>query len=177
MTIEQIDRDENSRLEVVGLRVDADVADSQFYILYDVDTCRPLDHNGYPVVFFSPSKHREALDISTCLREQLPFDPDSLITPVCMDIAMAIHDIGTLDKATNTNIVSELNILLDFIAFLSDGRINMRYKKIMETAADHFTFRRDIEGLFQAVDFSRIELIQAIEWAVGATVLHAKYVY
>jgi len=176
MTTEKFNTDENS-IFLVGFRIDTDVAVPQFYILWESDNGRPLDHNGYPILFFSPDKYREALAISTCQCNRLPIDPDSLNKCDYMDIAMTIYEIGAFKKTTNVNIVDVLNILLDFVAFLPDGRVNMYYKKIMETAANYFTFSGNIEGLFQTVDFSRDDLVQAIEWSVGATVLYAKYVY
>ena len=154
---------------LLGFRIDTDVTDPQFYILWESNNGRPLDHNGYPIIFFSPDKYQEALAISTCQCSQLPIDLDSLNSCEYMDIAMTIYEIESLNKTTNVNIVDELNILLDFVAFLPDERVNMYYKKIMGEAADYFTFDGNIEGLFQAVDFSRFELIQAIEWSVGAT--------
>ena len=180
MAIEESNTRKNSVLDklfLTGFRVDADVDNPLFYTLWESVNGRPLDHNGYPIIFFSSDKWQEALAISTCQCNQLPIDTDSLSNCAYMDIAMAIYEIGLLDETAKVNIVDVVNLLLDFIAFLPEERVNMHYKKIMETAADYFTFNKSIEGLFQSVEFSRIELTQAIEWAVGATILYAKFVY
>jgi hypothetical protein len=179
MTIEEINRDENSRLELVGFRVDGDATIPQFYVLYDVDSSLPIDHNGFPIIFFSRDKYQEAHALSTCQCENLPIDSDSLskCDTDYFDIAMAIYEIESLSEAVNVGIVDELNLLLDFVSFLPEDRINMYYKKIMGKAADHFTFSNNIEEFFLTAEFSRCELVLAIAWAVGATALYAKYVY
>ncbi len=168
--------DEYPLLEIVGVRIDNDVTYPQFYLLYITSSeLRPLDHDGYPILFFPLAKHREALEISTCGCNHLPID--SLDDIFCIDIAEMIYELGEFNETKYANILDSLNMILDFVNFLHEDRINTRYKKIMRTAADHFTFSKNIEELFEAADFTRIELIQAIEWALGATMLWAKYVY
>jgi hypothetical protein len=115
--------------------------------------------------------------MSTSQYKQLPIDSDSLNKCEYMDIVRAVYEIESLDETEYSNIVAELNILLDFVSFLPEDRVNMYYKRIMRIAADYFTFDGNIEEFFQTAEFSRSELVQAIQWAIGATVLHAKFIY
>ena len=147
MTNEKINTTEDL-LYLVSFRVDADVIEPKFYALWESANGLPLDQNGYPIVFFSPTKYQEALAISTSQHKLLPIDSDSLNQCECLDIAMAIYEIESLNKTTNINIVGELNILLDFVSFLPDDRVNIHYKKIMSVAADYFTFDGNIEEFF-----------------------------
>ncbi len=174
MTSTKIILDDTPLLEVVGFRIDTDVANPQFYLLYVTsEESRPLDCHGFPIIFFPQSKYQEALAISTCGCNHLPVE----FMDDYFDFTQMIYDLTELDETNNANLLDSLNLILDFVYFLPEERINARFKQIMETAADHFTFSKNIEELFEAVDFTRIELVQAIEWALGATLLWAKYVY
>jgi hypothetical protein len=165
---------EDSELYLVGFRIDSENDNgSDFYTLY-LDSERPLDCDGYPIIFFSIQDMDKALALSNCGCNHLPLpQPENY---EFIDIAFAIYEIGVCDKTSNANIVDCLNLLLDFVSLLHENRIHKKYKKIMRDAANHFTFSYDIESYFMENEVTRIEIVQAIEWSVGATALWAKYI-
>ncbi len=167
---------DESQLYLIGYRIDSDRCDDKcdFYTLY-VDDERMIDVDGFPIIFFDVNHAQKALETSNCGCEHLTIPP--LDDFAYMDIAQAISDLLEEGKTDKGNIISCLNILLDFLVFLPEIRIQHEYKQRIRIAADHFTFHYEIKGFFEMVDFSRIELIQAIEWALGATLLWAKYIY
>jgi hypothetical protein len=170
----KIDVDENSKLYLTGFRLLVDSEnDCDFYTLY-IDSEQPIEYNGSPIIFFQKEDISKALALSDCGCEKLPIHaPDDFDY---IDIAFAIYELGTSSDTKDGNIVSVLNVLLDFVSFLHENRIHKEYKKLMREAANYFTFNGNIESYFSSRNKRREELVQAIEWAVGATLLWAKYI-
>jgi hypothetical protein len=174
MTISKISLDKDSTLFLVGFRIDSERIEPQFYILY-VDSERPIDLNGYPIIFFDRNNASKALKESNCGCEHLPFH--SLDEYTYIDIAQAIYEIGICSKTENANILNSLNMILDFVAFLPQDRQHRNSLEIINRAADYFTLSKDINEFFELTKISRIELVQSIEWVIGAIVLYAKFIY
>ena len=167
---------DETQLYLVGYRVDADRTDENwdFYTLY-IDDERAIDFDGFPIIFFNVDHMEKALKASDCGCEHLPLPLADDIAE--MDIAQVVSDLMGEDKTDNGDIVDCLNTLLDFLVFLPEARVHQEYKRRMRQAANHFTFRYEIKEYFENNNVSRIELVQAMEWAVGATLLWAKFVY
>jgi len=170
---------EETRLYLVGFRIDAEREELyDFYTLY-IDGDQAIDVDGFPIIFFDVKHAEKALRLSNCGCGHLPLPSGDFADDdfAYMDIAQAVHDLMAEDKTDNSNIVSCLNIILDFLVFLPEERVHQEYKRLMRNAANHFTFRYEIKEYFEASGINRIELIQAMEWAVGATLLWARFVY
>lgn len=174
MTLSKIEITDESQLFLVGFRIDAENENTcDFYTLY-VDSERPIDCDGYPIITLTKDNIQQSLDLSTCGCKHLPFATDDDLAFI--DIAQAVFDIGTKDKTDNANIIDCLNMILDFVSMFHEERVNKVYKKLLRDAANHFTFHYEIKDFFDKKEISREELIWAIEWAVGALLLWAKYV-
>jgi hypothetical protein len=169
----QLEIKEDSQLYLVGYRIDSDKSGVDFYALY-LDDERPIDCAGCPVFFSNLSDMSKALDISNCgcNHLSLPNAEDF----VYFDIAFSIYEIAACNKTDNADLLDTLNALCDLVTFFHDDRVNEKYRKIIRDAANHFTFSYDIESYFRENEVTRFELIQAIEWVVGATALWAKYI-
>ncbi len=164
-----------SQLYLVGYRIDSELFDGKcdFYTLY-VDDERVIDFDGFPIIFFDVNDAEKALSASNCGCEHLTIP--SIADLRYMDIAYAIYELLAVDKTDSGKIVSCLNILLDFLVFLPESRVPTDYKRRMRKAADHFTFNYEIKEYFEENGTTREELVQAMEWTIGATLLCAKYV-
>jgi hypothetical protein len=165
--------EEDSKLYLVGYRIDSDNNGVDFYALY-LDDERPIDCDGCPIFFSDPSDMSKALDVSNCGCNHLSLP--STENFVYFDIAFTVYEIAEHDKTDNAGLLDSLNALCDFITFFHDDRANEKYKKIIRDAANHFTFSYDIEAYFKENEVTRFDLIKAIEWVVGATALWAKYI-
>jgi hypothetical protein len=173
--MKKIEITDDSELFLVGFRINTDTErDCDFYTLY-VDSERPIDCDGYPIIFFTPKDSSKALALSNCGCDHLPLPTFGEYAYI--DIAQTIYEIGEFDKTDNTNILDSINMILDFVSMLHENRIQREYKKLMRDAANHFTFSYEIDSFFKESGTKRVKLVQALEWAIGATVLWAKYVY
>jgi hypothetical protein len=115
----------------------------------------------------------KALSLSNCGCNHLllPRVEDVLF----IDVAYTLYEIAVCDKTDNASLLDTLNILYDFTAFF-DERKNQKYRKMIRHAANYFTTHYEIETYFNEVEITRYDLIQAIEWIVGATMIRAKYI-
>lgn len=163
---------DESLLEVIGVRIDADATEPQAYLVC-FDSNLPIDCEGYPILFFETNKAAEAVSISNA--NEIKSSP--IISPCIYDIAQAAYELDVGETTPNANICDCLNIILDFVSFLPEDFVHERYKEILSRAADHFTFTKDIKQFFDLHEITRQELRQAIEWAIGATALYAKFIY
>jgi hypothetical protein len=171
----QLNINDDSKLYLVGYRIDSDKSGVDFYALY-LDDERPIDCDGCPIFFFNPNDMGKALDVSNCNCNCNYLSLPSMEDFAYFDIAFTIYQIGKYNKTEDADIINTLNALCDLMTFFHDDRINEKYRKIIRDAANHFTFSYDIEAYFAENEVTRIDLIQAIEWVVGATILWAKYI-
>ncbi len=170
----EIEIADDSELYLIGFRIDSLLEDNcDFYTLY-VDSERPIDSDGYPIIFFKDDDIKKVLETSNCGCEHLPLNlPDNFCF---IDIAQTVLEIGTCEKTNNGNLLDSLNMIRDFIPMLHESRVHKKNWQLLCHAANHFTFSYDIKEFFDKNDVERKELIWAIEWALGATLLWSKYV-
>jgi hypothetical protein len=116
----------------------------------------------------------KALNISNCdcNISSLPRINDVIF----IDIARSIYEIGKCNKINDTNLLNTLKILCDFKTFFNDNRIHKEYKKFIDQAVIHFTKSKDVEAFFIENDITRENIVQAIEWVIGAIILWSKYI-
>jgi hypothetical protein len=167
-----INSDSELRLIKFGIYSDNETSIG-FYVLYR-DSERPIDYDGFPILFFDPNDMGSALSISDCGCNHLSLP--SVKDTIFIDITSTIYEIGECSRTTNTNLFNTLDRLCDFVTFFHEDRIHSEYSKIIHQAAHHFATSYDIEAFFNEKGTSREELIQSIEWVVGATMLWAKYI-
>lgn len=164
----------DSKLYIAGIRIDSDGPNPQFYTVY-LDSEKPLNCEGCPIIFFDLKNAVKAREVSDCGCNDIAFD--SVAEYAYIDIAQAVCAIGSKDTDPSSDITNSLNTLLDFVSFLHEDRTQHEYCKRMKQAAVYFTFNSNINSFFESVDYTRIQLVQAIEWSIGATLLWTKYVY
>jgi hypothetical protein len=169
----QLNINGDSKLYLVGFRIDSDNDTGiDFYTLY-FDDERPIDCDGFPIFFFNPTDMKKVLDMSNCGCNHLSLPQQEDIRFI--DIAYTIYEIGVCNKTENANLLDTLNMLWDFTAFF-DNRTHQEFRKIIRHAANNFTTSYDIERYFNESKMTRDNLIQAIEWVIGATLIRAKYI-
>lgn len=165
----------DSQLYLVGYRIDdSNTESSDFFTLYFEDE-RPIDVDGFPIIFFHPQDMQKALDLSNCGCNHLSI-PNALEEYAFIDFAYTVYEIRNENATEYDHFINCINMTRDFLAMLPEENVPSDFKKILRDATCHFTFNTQIDEFFNKYNHKRELLAQSIEWTLGATLLHARFI-
>src|SRR5438128_984165 len=128
--------DENSRLYLIGFRIEPDIFDPQMYTIY-VNDDRPILSNGQPILFPRAELAAIALSKSDCGASAVGPAPTELYA--VYDMADAIYTLNERDEDTSNEVLNLINIVLDFAKCVKE-EMPESYRADLSMLADHLTF-------------------------------------
>jgi len=163
------------KLSLVGYRMDPNFPEPDFFTLtLDDEDDAPILFAGRIILFHEPDQAQTALDLYLA-DKALPAQVAPTELTVVYDYAQALYHLATRSRDESAFIVNVVNNLLDLLKAASIG-IPQPYKGDLHALADHLTFDRDYGDFLKANELSRGDLIEAVQWGLGAAMTKAMFV-
>lgn len=163
------------QLSLVGLRMDPNFGDSDFYtILLDDHDYWPITYNGYIIFFQKLEAAQIALDLYSNGTSFGKLIAPNQITLVC-DFAQVFYLLSKKTTDDSSYILNTINILLDMLKATS-VYIPPFYKDDLQSLADHLTFEKEFKNFLEELKLESSEIIEAIQWALGAVISKSMFI-
>jgi hypothetical protein len=162
------------RFWLVGLRLDPNFSYPDFHtVLQDKPAYWPIMYEGQIIFFQKAEAAQEALDFYL---RYLGLPPSGVPTEpaLTLDFAQALYLLSSGFRDEASYVLNIINTLLDMFDAASIT-LPAKYRFVLHQAADHLTFSKEIESLFNDRALNRAEVIEAIQWGLGAVLTKAMF--
>lgn len=160
---------------IVGFRIDPNYTEPDFYtILLEERDDQPISHDEQIIFFHKIHDAQIALEFDSLYSTMNNCNAPNEVYCV-LDVAQSLYLIYEQSIDNSAEIVSFLNVLFDLLKSVSI-QMPTEYKTILFKLADHLTFNREFGDFIEAEGITRKQLIEAIQWGVGAVITKSTFV-
>jgi hypothetical protein len=169
-----IEPSQPSRFWLVGLRLDPNFPNPDFYtLLRDDPAYWPIMYQGQIIFFHDVGMAQEALDFYL---HHLSLPPSHAPTEptLILDFAQALYLLSKESLDETSCLLNIINTLLDMLKAAS-VELPAMYRADLHEIADHLTFSKEFESFLKDQQLERAEVIEALQWALGAVLTKAMF--
>lgn len=159
---------------LVGLRLDPNSSCPDFFMLLrDHPEYWPITLQGQIIFFQEAEAVQFVLDLYL---RALGLPPSRAPTEIylVLDFAKAFHLLSEQSRDEKSCVLNIINTLLDMLKATSIT-IPAMYREDLHQLADHLTFSPDFGTFIKNEQLGRAELIEALQWALGAVMTRATF--
>ncbi len=158
----------NGFLSIIGIGVDPNSTEPDFYVLaVDDDSAitRPITHEGYIVIFTKIGEAPLVLLLAPPNIIELGPAPNEEI--LLIDAIQVLYLLEAQDVDDKAVLLNFINVTMDFIEAIH-YTIPIEYQKILIDFANHLTIEKEFASFFATHDVNREKMKNAITWLIGA---------